>query len=70
MRNSISCINNYISLSRLKREILVEEENVQRTENDFTNTLVIPFTIPINVLIFTKSTLIKDDKAVTTIWNM
>jgi hypothetical protein len=70
MRNSISCINNYISLSRLKREILVEEENVQRTENDFTNTLVIPFTIPINVLIFTKSTLIKDDKAVTIIGNM
>jgi hypothetical protein len=49
---------------------LVEEENVQRTENDFTNTLVIPFTIPINVLIFTKSTLIKDDKAVTIIGNM
>ena len=70
MRNSISCINNYISLSRLKREILVEEENVQRMENDFTNTLVIPFTIPINVLIFTKSTLIKDDKAVTIIGNM
>lgn len=70
MRNSISCINNYISLSRLKREILVEEENVQRTENDFTNTLVIPFTIPINILIFTKSTLIKDDKAVTIIGNM
>ena len=70
MRNSISCINNYISLSRLKREILVEEENIQRMENDFTNTLVIPFTIPINVLIFTKSTLIKDDKAVTIIGNM
>lgn len=70
MRNSISCINNYISLSRLKREILVEEENVQRMENDFTNTLVIPFTIPINILIFTKSTLIKDDKAVTIIGNM
>ena len=70
MRNSISCINNYISLSRLKREILVEEENIQRMENDFTNTLVIPFTIPINILIFTKSTLIKDDKAVTIIGNM